>query len=86
MEPSQERREKIQELVSKIRHEEQMQNERKERSTSQKTAKADSADKSCKGKQSTKVGNVLYYIFGFVKLVKQLVTRVQRPIQIVYIS
>ena len=31
MEPSQERREKIQELVSKIRHEEQ--NERKERST-----------------------------------------------------
>ena len=84
MEPSQERREKIQELVSKIRHEEQ--NERKERSTSEKTAKADSADKSCKGKQSTKVGNILHYIFGFVKLFKQLVTRVQRPIQIVYIS
>ena len=84
MEPSQERREKIQELVSKIRHKEQ--NERKERSTSQKTAKGDSADKSCKGKQSTKVGNILYYIFGFVKLFKQLVTRVQRPIQIVYIS
>ena len=56
MEPSQERREKIKELVSKIRHEEK--NERTEGSTFQKKAKADCSDKSCKGKQSTKVGNV----------------------------